>query len=167
MVIGPTLGERFWGIIALVFAIVLSIVAQLIPIIWGRVLLTVFGLVLALHILGRLMDTMIVIDKSTQTVTIRERSFFLASRQHIIPFSDVRGVVIDYEQKESDGGSGGPTSHDAWKVSLDIGGKRSEIDHTTKKADMFYLASEISRFIGTELVDNSAKPESLFRRFFR
>lgn len=80
--------------------------------------------------------------------------------------------MIDYETLTTGGSVHDTTWQDAWKVSLDISGKQFKIDHGTKKADMFYLASGISGFIGRELVDNSAKPtfEGLFRKvkgFFR
>jgi len=167
MVIRPIFSERFGLIFGLAFVIVWSIIAQFIPIILIRVLFSVFGILMGLLILRGFLGSKIFIDKPTQTVTINKRSFFLASRQRVIPFSDVENVVIDYEQKTSmSGPHGGTTSYDAWKVSLDIG-EKVEIKNTTKKANMLYLASEISRFIGRELVDNSAKPESSFTGLFR
>ncbi len=168
--IGPTISERFWGTFRFVFFIVWCIIVQIIPIIPIRILFSVAGVVGILATLRTLIGTRIVIDKLTQTVTISKRSFFLASRQRVILFSDIRSVVIDYEQQTSGGGAGSPhgvsTSYDAWKVSLDIG-EKVEIDDTTNKANMLHLASEISRFIGRELVDNSAKPENSFTGLFR
>ncbi len=46
----------------------------------------------------------------------------------------------------------------AWEVSIDIGGKKVQIDHSTSESDMSYLAGEVKSFIGKKLVDNSAKP---------
>ncbi len=77
-------------------------------------------------------------------------------------------TTIDYEKITSGGGGpygGGTTSRDAWKVSLDIG-EKVKIKHTTKKENMLNLATEISKFIGSELLDNSTKPETSFGQFF-
>ena len=166
MVIGGPIGGGGRLAFALVFFTFWTIVAQIIPIIWVRALFSVVGVVVILAILRALMGAKIVIDKLTQTVTISRPSFFLVSRQRVIPFSDVRSVVIDYKTLTSGGGDTVATWQDAWKVSLDISGKRFKIDHRTKKADMFYLASGISEFIGRELVDNSAKPEFTFEGLF-
>jgi len=73
--------------------------------------------------------------------------------------------VIDYKPVVSGGGESSTLEH-AWKVSLNIGSEKFEIANWTDKEDMFYLASEISTFIGRELVDNSAGPEISFQRFF-
>lgn len=158
MVIAPTLGERLSWTFGFGFLIVWTIIAQAIPIILVRVLFTVVGVVGILHTLRSLIGTKVVIDRFAQTITTNKRSFLLVSRQRVIPFSDVRTVVIDYEQKTYPGGfHGGGTTRDAWKVYLDTA-KKTEIDHKANKANMLHLASEISKFIGTELVDNSAKP---------
>lgn len=50
---------------------------------------------------------------------------------------------------------GGTTKFDTWEIYL-VG--VGEIDHARNRAKMLHLASEISKFIGRELVDNSAKP---------
>jgi len=174
ILIGHTTGERIGAIFGLAFVIIVIIIiaAQFLHVI----LASVVGILIGLLILRAVLSGKIVINKSTKTITINKRSFFLTSRQRVIPFSEVRNVVIDYLKITSSSGGpygGGTTSRDAWKVSLDIGGK-VEIKHTTKKANMLHLASELSKFIGVELVDNSAKPESsstgLFRKvkgFFR
>lgn len=152
-------------IFGLIFVIVWTLIVQIIPVILIRVLFSLAGVYGILAILRRLMAIRVVLDKPTQTVTIRKPSLFLVSRRRIIPFSYVRSVVIDYKPQVSGSGESS-TLERAWKVSLNIGSEKFEIAHTTEKADMYYLASEISTFIGRELVDNSAGPEISFQRFF-
>ena len=118
-------------------------------------------------VVGGSFGNKVIIDKLTQNITV-DSGFLFFRRQRVIPFSDVRNIVIDYEQKVSE-----KRAHDAWKVSINNVGKKLKIDHTRNKASMFHLASEISSFIGTELVDNSAivrlfdKAERLFVKVFR
>lgn len=139
-------------IFGLVLFIVWTIIAQFIPITLVRVLFSVVGVVGILFILRMFMAIRIVLDKPTQTVTIRKPSLFLVSRQRVIPFSYVRSVVIDYAPEVIVSNLYRITmSQNSWKVSLNIGGNKFEIAHTTNKADMLYLASEISRFMGKEL----------------
>ena len=118
----------------------------------------------AMFVLGQLLGNRIVLDKGTQSITIEKRHFLLIRTRRVIPFSDVGTVVIDYEAEITSYRTGG--SRDAWRVSIDIVGKKLSIDRTSNKANMFDLASEISSFIGTEQVDNSAKPEMLLVRLF-
>lgn len=101
MVIGPALGDRLGMTFVFVFLIGLTIGVQFIPIIWMRVLFSVVGLVLIYVALRSPIVTRIAIDKLAQTVTISDRSFFLVSRQRVHPFSAVRSVRINYEQKTS------------------------------------------------------------------
>ena len=147
-------------ILILVFYIVWILLVQFIPVIWVRVLLSLFTVYGILHILLELLvGNRIVLDKPTQTVTIREPSPLLVRKQRVVPFSNVSSVVIDYERWLAGGGAAVVIWHvDVWKVSLDIG-EKFEIAHTVNEANMLHLANEISRFIGRELVDNSAKPE--------
>ncbi len=167
MVIGGPIGVWYGLIFGLVFGIALTFGAQFIPIILMRVLFSAVGVMVILLTLRALIGMRIVIDKPTQTVMIMDRSLFLTSRQRTIPFSEVQNVVLDYEAESSGGGEIRTTTwHDAWKVSLDIGDKKLKIDYTTNEAKMFHLASDISSFIGTELEDNSAKPESPFGDLF-
>lgn len=157
MVIGYTISHRLastLGVIA-VFMTFGYIFLRTIPITVVWVILLVLGLVGVLITLHALFPSRILIDKPAQTLTISKRSFFLTSRQRVIPFSDVRSVRIDYKQKTSPRSYGstysvGGTSQDAWEVSLDIGDENFKIDHTTKRADMLELASEIRRFVGKE-----------------
>ncbi len=104
------------------------------------------------------------IDKMTMTINMRTMSTLF--RKRVIPFSDVRTVVIDYEAEAKTSGYAAGARVDAWKVSIDIAGKKFKIDRTRNKENMFHLASEISSFIGTELVDNSAIPEISLVRIF-
>lgn len=165
MVIEVSRGGRSL-IFGLVFCFVWILLVQLIPGILFRVLFSLVGVYGILAILRMPMAIRVALDKPTQTVTIRKPSLFLVRRQRVIPFSYVSSVVIDYDPQPSGGHpQTGTTWQDAWKVSLNIG-EKFEIAHTTDKEDMFYLASEIRRFIGRELVDNSAKPEVSLQRFF-
>ena len=100
----------------------------------------------------------IVIDKPTQTITIKERSWLLICRKRDIPFSDVRNVTIGYS-KDND-------EDDIWSIYLDIGEKLT-IDYPSNKEKMLALANTISHFIGVELEDKSAKPESSSAGFSR
>jgi hypothetical protein len=159
MIIARTLGERLSWIFGFGIIIVWIIIVQGVPDILARVLLSVFGLVMIVIILRPIIGRKIVIDKFAQTTKIEERTLLLKSRQRVIHFSDVRSVVIHYEQKKYLGGGvmgGGGWASDAWKVYLD-NAKKDEIDHKTNKANMLHLTSEISKFIGTEIVDNSDK----------
>ncbi len=163
MVIGHTTGERIGAIFGLAFVVIVIIIiaAQFFPVI----LASVVGILIGLFILRAVLSGNIVIDKSTTTITISKYSLFLTNRSRVIPFSEVRNVRIDYRPLTYVS-EYGRSSRDAWDVSLNIG-EKVEIKTTTKKAKMLQLASDISKFISTELVDNSAKPESstgLFRK---
>ena len=162
-----TLSSLVFG---LVFVIAWTLFVQFIPIILIRVLFSLGGVFGILSFVRILRATRIVLDKPSQTVIVRKPSLFLVRRQRVIPFSYVGSIGIDYAPEVSGGGGpygGGTTSEDVWKVSLDIGGSKTEVAHTTNKGDMLHLASEISKFIGRELVDNSAKPEISLTGFFR
>jgi len=157
MVIGPTPGDRFWMTFIFVFLIGWTIGVQFIPIIWMRVLLSVGGLVIIYIVLRSPIVTRIAIDKLAQTVTISNRSFFLVSRQRVIPFSAVRSVRINYEQRavRSGGGfsayGGGTKKFDTWEVFIGP----HKIDLSKNREKMLHLASEISKFIGRELVGSN------------
>lgn len=159
IVIAPSLSDWLATLFLLVLATFFS---AILPQPWGIVV----GTVGALFALGMVAGNRVVIDRSTQAITMGKRPFLLIHRQRVIPFSNVGSVVIEYEPITSGGGQYSTTARDAWKVSIDIVGKKLKIDHTTNKANMFHLASDISSFIGTELVDNSAKPEFSFAGLF-
>ncbi len=157
MVIETTLGDRLGWMFGFGIIIVWTIIVQIIPDIIARLLFSVFGIVMMVITVRPIIGRKIVIDKFAQTIITKERTFLLISRQRVIPFLDVRSVVIDYERKIYQGGMmGGGGSADAWRVYIDTD-KKTKIDHKRNKTNMLHLASEISKFIGTELVDNSAK----------
>ena len=168
---GSTLGENLLlGILGFGLFSSFIIIGAIIPNIPITIILSVVGIAGIYFMLHAIIGPRIVLDKPTKTVTISYRSFLFARRQHDIPFSDVRSVVIDYEENT---GQDVTQSNDTWEVSLDIG-KKLRIDSTGNKADMLYLANNIGRFIGIELEDKSAKPKDsstgLFRKvkaFFR
>ena len=148
MLITTTYWEHVLGILSLPFTVLL---AFFVPSVFIAI-----SVVLGLYILGELSGHKIIIDKLTKSITLKKQHFLLIYRERVVPFSIVRNVVIDYEPHTTASGPSGTTHHNAWKVSLDIG-KKLKIDRTTNEANMFRLASEISKFIGRELVDNSAK----------
>ena len=106
--------------------------------------------------------TRIVLDRTTQTITIKQPSLFLVGRKNVIPFSDVSSIVIAYEPEDS-----GEVSVDAWDVWLSTGINKFMVAHTRNKEDMLHIADEISRFIGIELIDNSMKPDRSLTGLFR
>ena len=118
-----------------IFFALLILGAQSIPDILPRVLATVVLVYVILGFMCMFMPIRIVLDKPTQTVTVRKLSpFFLVSRKRVIPFSDVKSVVIVYAPEESGGGEHSTgSSRDAWKVSLNIDGK--------KKLNLVYWSS--------------------------
>ena len=164
LAIGPTITERLGWIYGFVFSIVWLISVQYISdTLLIRILFSVVGLVLLYYSLRGIIGKRVVIDKLTQTVKIKERSVFLVGRHRIIPFSGITNIEIAYDRV----GSGAAGSRDTWRVFLNVGGYMVGIDHTLNRTDMQNIATEISRYIGKELVDNSEKPESLSTRFFR
>lgn len=152
----------FMGVVGLVFPIIMITFALFIPYMPYKVIFALFGLFAIWLLLREFIGDTIILDKPTQTVTMRKPSLYLFTRQHIILFSQVSSVALDYEEgwhQEAD--------YDLWRVSLNIGGGKSEITQASEEADMYTLAKEISTFIGKELVDNSAKPETPPGRLFR
>lgn len=127
----------------------------------------VISVVLGLYSLGKIIGTKFVVDKLTQSVGIHERRFLFIHRQRVIPFRDITSVDIDYRKKWGVWGAQALVRRSAWQVSLNVAGEKLKIDHTTNKADMHNLVSEVSNFMGKELVDNSEMPGTSFERFFR
>ena len=158
MVIAPT-GQRLLWIC--VFMVAISLAFFYPPV---AIVISVF---LGLYSLGKIFGTKFVVDKLAQTVGIHERCFLLIHRQRVIPFQDITSVDIDYKKKWGLWGSQALVRRSAWQVSLNVGGEKLKIDHTTNKANMCNLASEVSIFMGKELVDNSEIPGTSFERFFR
>ena len=104
----------------------------------------------------RLIGKRIVLEKSTNSVILKAPSLLLVHQKRIIPFAEVNSVAITYESIYSGGQYG---RHRAgWQVSLNTGGQRVKIDHTTDRENMLYLADKISKFMGKEVVDNSEPP---------
>ena len=171
MVIGHTLGEQLGLMFTFVILIGFIIAAQFIPIILIKVLFSIVAILFGLFVLGELIGRKIVIDKLAESIITERRYLSFIRRRRIITFSNVYNVVIDYEKIRYSAG-GGTTgsigkSSDAWKVSLNTHAGKLEIDHKKNREDMLYLAEGISRFMGKELIDYSAKPKSLLRRLFR
>jgi len=158
LVIAPT-GQRLLWIC--VFMVAVSIAVFLPPV---AIVISVF---LGLYSLGEIIGTKFVVDKLTQSVGIHERRFLFIHRQRVIPFRDITSVDIDYRKKWGAWGAQALVRRSAWQVSLNVAGEKLKIDHTTNKADMHNLVSEVSNFMGKELVDNSEIPGTSFERSFR
>jgi hypothetical protein len=102
-----------------------------------RILLSVFGVVGVLWNLKGLICTKIVIDNSTQTITIGKRS---------ISFSEVRYIVVY---------GNGSSEPDKWWLSLDTGEELNITDNMTKRRDdLLDLAHAIKRRVGSKLVED-------------
>ena len=99
----------------------------------------------------------IVIDKISQNIVIKTELFLFIRTERIIPFTAVTSVTFDYIMVYSRHGK------DTWKVSIDLVGEKGKIDRTSNRRDIFYLARQISKFIGKELVDNSVEHEYLYK----
>jgi hypothetical protein len=168
LVIASTFGERLFGVFFAVIGIIFLAVffSSILPnasMGLGEVLFAAVPLVFVYIGVRRLMGKRIVCDKSIGGVILEAPDFVLIRKKRIIPFTDVKRVDITYKRISS-GQSG---SRDGWQVSLDTGGEMVKIDHTTKEQNMLHLAYTISRFIGKELVEDSAKTGTWFTRLFR
>ena len=153
---GRFMGRKYSPKYLLVFFIFLTIISLIVPI----TLFNVFGLLVG--ILGiiftvfALKSAKIVIDKPSQTVTIERR---------LIPFSDVRSVVIKDKTKVIIASEGMVSG---WYVSLYTSNKQFRIDFSKDKGHLRSLANEISSFIGKELIDESTREsadEAIYRLF--
>ena len=151
IVLAPTLRQRhpiFWlllivGAIWLAFSIFYALTTQLaIPI----ALLVVLGL----YVLGELIWHRVIIDKTTESITIKKLCLLLILSKHVIPFSDVVNVRLE------DHGWWLSFMNEAFtdmlEVRLNYHGKKRwqkvKIAQTTNTHDMENLATEISSFIG-------------------
>ena len=150
IVLAPTLRQRhpiFWlllivGAIWLAFFVFNAPITQLaIPI----ALLVVLGL----YVLGELIGHRVIIDKTTESITIKKLCLLLILSKHVIPFSDVVNVRL-----EDHGGwleVEGEAFPEMLEVRLNYHGKKRwqkvKIAQTTNTHDMTNLANEIARFI--------------------
>ena len=91
----------------------------------------------------------IIIDKPSQTVTVRQRFLFWNRRERFIPFSAVTGVTMD--QKLHSSSPDHPLGNETWKVSIDIGGKKLKIDEGSNSTNMLELAEKISLLMDKKL----------------
>jgi len=99
MVIGPTFINRFvliWVLVLMSVTILTFLLSEvLLPAAIFPIALAIFvGL---LTIRGHI-DNKTVIDLSTQTIVINKRSVFLKRKRRVIPFSEVKNVVINFSQ---------------------------------------------------------------------
>ena len=117
----------------------------------------ILPIVVLLYIAGRLIGKKLVLDKLAQNITVEERQFMVIPKRHVIPFSAVTSVNVEYKRKLNTSGHGS-LFYDAWQVSLDIGGERIKVDHQEKQENMYRLADKVARFIDKEVVIKSYKP---------
>jgi len=113
------------------------------------VVLTVASVLYGLE--GLIGGNKVIIDKLTGSIRLSRRYLLLIERRRVISLSSTEKVTVNYSPIVTQ-----QHRTDAWKVSLS-GHEWVNIEHSRNKANMLYLASEISRFIGKELIDNSAK----------
>ena len=167
LVIVNTFGEQAFGVLCLVFAIIgIYLLVSLLTSLLGFLLL-VFPLILIYSGVRILMGRRVILDKSTDSVILESPSLLLTRKKRIIPFTAVKGVEITNTKWKqwTQGGTFRQEGFDSggWQVSLDTGGKMVKIDHRSNRENMSYLANKISKFIGKELVDHSAKNGPGFR----
>lgn len=154
IVILPTIMEKLGGKrfvwLVIIICIALTVVNPTLGIVgW---------FVAALHFTGNIIGKRVIIDKLTETITAKNRYLMLIQKKRVIPFSKVRGVRIDEKHVGKHVTSANGAVDVFWEVSIDTSGKKIRIDRTSKFTDMRYLANEISRFIGSRLIDNSENP---------
>ena len=164
LVLGDTSGMRAAKATLVVLSIGLLGLAALAPSGegsgWWRVGLGVLAALAGAQFLGSLLDSGIVIDKTTASITIRARYLWWIDRRRTIPFSDVNSVVVDHDIHHPVGPFGQMSSaQHSWRLSLDIGEKLvidfDRTDSMEKGLEMTSLAESISQFLGKELVANS------------
>jgi hypothetical protein len=164
LVIVNTFGERAFGVSFLVFAIIFIYPLVVLLMSLLGVLLIVVALIFIYFGVRILMGRRIILDKSTDSVILESPSLLLIRKKHIIPFTDVKGVEITYKKwRRGDWFGQGGFDNDGWQVSLDTGGKMVKMDHRNSRENMSHLANKISKFIGKELADHSAKNGPWFR----
>ena len=138
-----TLSSRFPTALPLVFG-VLFIVVPLVPIYVG---------------IWILIGKRFIFNKSPNTIIVEKPGLLLIRKKHMLSFADIECVDITYKKMfKKVQGRGPRQTTDGWKVSLIAGGEMTEVDHGTSEYKIHHLASEISKFTGTVLSDNSAIP---------
>jgi len=165
LIVSP-FGERAYGVGFLVFAIILIYPLTSIGLLTGffGFLLLVVTLILIYFGVRILVGRRIILDKLTESVILESPSLLLIRKKRIISFTDVKGVQIRYKKWLQGGWFGqGGFDNDGWQVSLDTGGKMVKMDHRNSRENMSHLANKISKFIGKELADHSAKNGPGFR----
>lgn len=90
----------------------------------------------------------IILDRSTQTVKIRELLLWVIPLQRHFPLSAVTSVLVEHKMVNTQQGR-----VSIWEVFLYAGGERFRIDHSGYEASMNHLADEIRRFIFAQPAD--------------
>lgn len=102
----------------------------------------------------------VIIDKSARNIILEERSLVGFRKQHVISFSLIISVVIDYRRKNiSITGK-----NDLWQISLNtsaIEAPNVKIDCSSEEQYTYDLARAISVLIGAEVEEQSVKPDPL------
>jgi hypothetical protein len=117
----------------------------------------VIAFFLVLYGIGEFFGNRVVIDRLTDSATVKKRYFLLIPRKRAISLSTVRNVVVDYRRISG----AGRMNVEEWYISLSTDGEKAQkfrIGQADKRAYALHIASEISGFIEKGLVDNSAKP---------
>ncbi len=117
----------------------------------------VIAFFLVLYGIGEFFGNRVVIDRLTDSATVKKRYFLLIPRKRAISLSTVKNVVVDYRRISG----AGRIDVEEWQISLSTDGEKDQkfrIGQADKRAYALYIASEIGSFIGKGLVDNSAKP---------
>ncbi len=109
---------------------------------WNIILALVFGVFTVRWLVFAYFR--IVIDKTTQTVTVRQPVYWLIPGERHIQFSAVMSVYLGSKLTRD--------RREQWWVALDINdGGRIKFGQMRKEEDAQYLAEQIGGFIGLEL----------------
>lgn len=112
------------------------------PFPWNIVLALVFAVFIVRWVVFAYFK--IVVDKVTQTITVRQPVYWLISRQRHIPFSAVASVYM--------GSKLGRDKREQWWVAFDVtNGGRVKFGQMRKEEDAQYLAEQIGNLVGLEL----------------
>jgi len=112
------------------------------PLPWNIVLALVFGVFVVRWLVYACFK--VVIDRTTQTIAVRQPVYWLIPRQRIIPFLDVTSVYA--------GSKVGRDMKEQWWVAFDVyGGARVKFGQMRNKDDAQYLAGQMCSLLGIEL----------------
>ena len=140
MVIGPTKGERFLGVLSLVL-----VIAIICFIIYLEFLSALPVVLIFIFYAGKMLFRRIVFNRPTDSVILEARHFMLIHKKRIVSLSAVTDVSIERKTEEWWSQS---VLRESWEVSIFIGDKGIKIDRSRNESRMYDLRSQISTFIG-------------------